>query len=172
MLLRSLHEPRSRPDLPGTISVRLAEAEQPLWHTFSSTVSFTVVPSWPPRPQRGRRLATALALSCLTVFSFAAACFAPAPRAGTLASSGFLLSAGLTSAQPMPVTDTGAALLTGVPRSDFLSLAEADALRRQHLFSSQYDAPAQSEMRLSPPPYETSPAYSPGEAAFAAYRTH
>ena len=168
MLLRSLHEPRPRLDLPGTISVRLAEAEQPLWHTLSSSIA----PSWPPRPQRGRRLATALALSCLTVFSFAAACFAPAPRAETLASSGFLLSAGLTSAQPMPVTDTGPALLTAVPQSDFLSVADADALRRQHLFSGQYEAPVQTEMRLPPLPYETSSGYSPGEAAFAAYRTH
>ncbi len=165
-LLRSLHQPRPHPDLPGAISVRLAEADQPLWRA----VSLTVAPSWPPRPQRGRRLATALALSCLTVLSFAAACFAPASRSGALTASGFLLPAGPPSMPPM-LGETGPALLSATPRSDFWGMTEADAQRRERLFVGQDEAPASPEMRLSPLPYESSPGYGQGAATFAAYRT-
>lgn len=164
MLLRALHEPRPRPDLPGVISVRLAEMEQPLRRVLPLTAALP----WPPRPQRGRRLATALALSCLTVFSFAATCFAPASRDGALTSSGFFLPTAPPSTQPVLV-ETGPAGLTTPPRNDFLGLTEADALRRERLFVGQYEAP--SGLRLSALPYETSPGYAQGEAAFAAYRT-
>jgi len=166
MLLRALHEPRPRPDLPGVISVRLAEAEQPLWRV----VSLTMTPAWPPRPQRGRRLATALALSCLTVLSFAAACFAPASRSGALTSSGFFFPTGLTSARPMLANEAGLAPLTDAPRSDFLTPPEADGMRRERLFVGQYEA--QPELRLSALPSESVPDYISGRVSFADYRTH
>lgn len=166
-LLRALHPPRPHPDLSGAISARLVEAEQPLWRVLS----LTAATPWPPRPQRGRRLATALALSCLTVLSFAATCFAPASRDGALTPSGFLLPTGAAPAQPVLV-ETGPALLSAAPRPDFLGLTEADALRRERLFVGQYEAPAPpSELRLSPLPYEASPGYAQGGATFAAYRT-
>lgn len=172
MLLRALHEPRPRPDLPSVISVRLTEAEQPLWRGLT----LTVTPSWPPRPQRGRRLITALALSCLTVLSFAAACFAPASRDGMLTSSGFLLQTGLTPAQPMLGNEPGPALLTAAPPSDFLGMTEADALRHGRLFVGQEEPTTASELRLSAFPYEPSPGYgqpSYGQikTTFAAYRS-
>ena len=165
-LLRALHQSRPHPDLPGAISVRLTESEQPL----RRVLSLNAAPFWPPRPQRGRRLATALGLSCLTVFSFAATCFAPAPQGGALTSSRFLLPMEPVSTQPALV-ETDPALLTAAPRNDFLSLTEADALRHERLFIGQYEVPASSDLRLSPLPYETPPGYAQGEAAFAAYRT-
>ena len=169
-LLRALHQPRPHPDLPVAISARLAEAEQPLWRVLSFTPA--------PRPQRGRRLAASLALSCLTVLSFAATCFAPTPQAGRLTSSGFLLPLE-TPPAPMLMNETSSetsnetnpALLSAAPRNDFLGLTEADALRYQRMFIGQYETPAPSELRLSPLSYETSAGYSQGEAAFAAYRT-
>jgi len=165
-LLRALHQPRPRPDLPGVISVRLAEAEQPLWHVLSVSVT----PSWPPRPQRGRRLVTALALSCLTVLSFAATCFAPASRDGALTASGFFLPTGPATTSPM-LGETSPTLLSAAPRPDFLGLTEADAPRRERLFVGQYETPTQTEMRLSNLPYEPSSGYVQGQATFAAYRT-
>ena len=166
MLLRALHEPHPYSDLRGAISVRLAEAEQPLWRVLS----LSVAPAWPPRPQRGRRLATALALSCLTVLSFAAACFAPASRSGPLTSSGFLLPMGLAATQPM-LEETGPALLPATPRQDFWGLTEADAQRRERMFTSQYESSPSSEMRLSPLSYEPASGYAQSTATFAAYRT-
>lgn len=167
MLLRALHDPRPRPDFSGAISMRLAEAEQPLWRILS----LNAASSWPPPPQRGRRLVTALALSCLTVLSFAATCFAPASRNGALTSSGFLLSTGLTSAQPIPANETNSELLTAVPRNDFLGLSETDTLRRERLFIGQDETPAQTELKFSNLPYETSPGYAQGETMFVAYHT-
>jgi len=75
-LLRGLHTPRPRSEMAARIALRLAETENapPLWQSFLP----------PPRPQRGRRLATALAFSCLTVFAFAAP-FAPPSRDGVRA---------------------------------------------------------------------------------------
>ena len=165
-LLRALHEPRPRTDLPGVISVRLSEAEQP-WHLSS----LAVTTAWPPRPQRGRRLATALALSCLTVLSFAATCFAPAAHNGALASSGFLFPTGLTPAQPALMDEASLAPLTEVSRPDFLGQSGAEGLRREHLFTGQYEAPPQPELRLSPLPSGGVPDFVRGQASFADYRT-
>lgn len=166
-LLRALHQPRPRPDLPSVISVRLTEAEQSLWRVQFSTTA----PPWPARPQRGRRLATALALSCLTMFSFAAACFAPAAREGALTSSGFLLSTEPAPTPSMLATEAGPTLLTAAPRNGFFDLTEADVLRRERLFVGHYEAPVPSELRLSNLPDDPSSGYAQGQAAFAAYRT-
>jgi len=167
MLLRALHQPRPRPDLPDVLSVRLAEAEQPLWRVLS----LTMTPCRPARPPRGRRLATALALSCLTVLSFAATCLAPASRDNVLTASGFFLPTGPISTPPMLVNEASPPLLTTAPRNNLLDLTEADALRRERLFVGHYEAPAPVELRLSNPPYGQSPGYAQGQAAFAAYRT-
>jgi len=167
MLLRGMHDPRPRADLPGAISTRLAEAEQPLWRV----ASLSVMPAWPPRPQRGRRLATALALSCVTVLSFTAACFAPAPSGGALSSSAFLPVAAPPAERPMSVGGAGLAPLSDVPRNDLLSLTEADGARRGRPFTAQYEA--QPEMRLSPLSVATEavPDYIQGQVSFADYRT-
>jgi len=163
MLLRSLHGPRPRPDLQSAISARLAEAEQPLWRV----VSLTITPVWPPRPQRGRRLATALAFSCLTVFSFAAACFAPAPHGGAMATSGSLFSTGMSPTPSVLMSEASLAPLADVSRSDLLSPSEE--MRRERLFASQYES--QPELRLSSFPSGTVPDYIQGQVSFAAYRT-
>ena len=74
LLLRGLAEPR----LPQELSQRFsATVALRLERTDGGTPGWRVLP--PPRPQRGRRLATALALSCLTVVSFALP-FAPESR--------------------------------------------------------------------------------------------
>ncbi len=160
-LLRGLHEPRPRADLPGVIAVRLSEAEQPLWRVLS----LPVAPSSAPR---GRRLATALALSCLTVLSFAATCFAPASRDGALTASRFLLPMGSV---PGPMNEASLTPLAAAPRPDFLLLTNGDGVRRDRLFTGQYETPAQPDLRLSPLPYETSAGYPQGQATFAGYRT-
>ncbi len=108
LLLRGLAEPRLPRDFSsGDFSQR-----------FSATVSLrleqpgSALPGWrvmhlpPPRPQRGRRLATALALSCLTIVSFALP-FAPEarPSARWAASGGPVF----------PVPASTDALLSGQP---------------------------------------------------------
>ncbi len=162
-LLRSLHEPRPRTELQGAIFARLAESEQP-WRFTLLTVS-------PHRPQRGRRLATALALSCMTVLSFAAACFAPAAHNGALASSGFFFPSGPTPVRTMPTDEASLSPLTDPSRPDFLSQPGTVGVRRERLFSSQGAAPPQPELRLSPLPDGSVPDYMQGQASFAEYRT-
>ena len=161
-LLRALHEPRPRPDLSGAISARLAESEQPWRLTLLAL---------PPRPQRGRRLATALALSCLTVLSFAATCFAPAAHNGALASSGFFFPSGLTPMRTMPTDEASLSPLTDMSHPDFLSQSGADGVRRERLFVGQDEASPQAELRLSPLPSGAVSDYMQGQASFADYRT-
>lgn len=112
LLLRGLSGPRLPQDFSRnfseTISLRL---DQP-----SSGPSWQVLCLTPPKPQRGRRLATALALSCLTVVSFALP-FAPEAH-DTLKSSAGFASGG--SAFPLPASTD--ALLSGQP-ADHLLLA-------------------------------------------------
>ena len=78
-LLRGLREPRPPRDFPGKTALRLERTEATRRYALSL-----------PRPQHGRRLASALALSCLTVVSFAlpfapdaahSSLFRPAPGA-------------------------------------------------------------------------------------------
>ncbi len=75
-LLRGLHRPRPRSEMSALIVSRLAATEgmPPPWRVLPPL----------PRPQRGRRLATALAFSCLAVFVVAAP-FAPSSRDGVRA---------------------------------------------------------------------------------------
>lgn len=162
MLLRALHEPRPRADLPEAIALRLSEAEQPLWHLISLSAA---------RPQRGRRLVSALALSCLTVLSFAASVLAPTSREGTFTSSGFLLPTGLTSLRSQPGNDAGLTSLAAAPQTDFLIPAAKDGGHGQRLFPWRYSA-VQPDLRLSLIPYEPSSGAFQGAATFSGYRTH
>ncbi len=161
MLLRALHEPRPRTDLPEAIALRLSEAEQPLWHLISLSAA---------RPQRGRRLVTALALSCLTVLSFAASVLAPPSREGTFTSSGFLLPTGLTSLRPLPASDPGLPSFAAAPQTDILILTE-NGTHSQRLFNGPYNA-VQPDLRLSLIPYETSSGSFQGAATFTGCRPH
>lgn len=160
-LLRALHEPRPRTDLSEAIALRLSEAEQPLWRFVSLSAA---------RPPRGRRLATALALSCLTVLSFAASVLAPTSQEGTFTSSGFLLPTGLTSLKPLPTTDPSLPSFVAAPQTDILILTE-DGTHRQRLFNGPYNA-VQPDLRLSLIPYETSSGAFQGAATFTGYRSH
>ena len=117
LLLRSLHQPRPHTDLTGQISVRLTQAEQPLWRVLVLTA---------PRPQRGRRLVTALALSCLTVLSFAAS-LAPASRDGALTTSGFFLPTGLLPARSPLTSEPNLVSWTNAPQNDLLILTDDEA---------------------------------------------
>lgn len=139
LLLRGLAEPR----LPQEFS------QQEFSQRFSATVALRLeqpdrgMPGWrvlsppPPRPQRGRRLATALALSCLTVVSFALP-FAPEARdSSRLAASGGLVfpmptsTDALLSGQPpervLVVSPGTAPAGFGMPRGDTLTLADTAA---------------------------------------------
>ena len=83
LMLRGLSGPR----LPQDFSRNFSE-------TVALRLDLPAGPSWqvlclaPPRPQRGRRLATAIALSCLTIVSFALP-FAPDSHDTPRASAGF-----------------------------------------------------------------------------------
>ena len=136
LVLRGLAEPRLPRDFsPTDFSQR-----------FSATVSLRLeqpdgeMPGWrvmllpPPRPQRGRRLATALALSCLTVVSFALP-FAPEARdSARWAASGspvFPVPAStdaLLSGQPpervLLVSPSSVPAGFSMPRGDTLTLAD------------------------------------------------
>lgn len=136
LLLRGLAEPR----LPGgyptdDFSQRFSQAvslrlEQP----NSAPPGWRVMHLPPPRPQRGRRLATALALSCLTIVSFALP-FAPEARysaqAAGFAGPVFPVPAStdaLLSGQPpervLLVSPGSAPTGFSAPRSDTLTLAD------------------------------------------------
>ncbi len=102
-------------------------------HEFSERFSATLAlrleqpdngnPGWrvillpPPRPQRGRRLATALALSCLTVVSFALP-FAPEARLSEQAGFG---------GPVFPVPASTDALLSGQPPERVLLVSPGSA---------------------------------------------
>lgn len=80
-LLRGLRDPAQPSDFSRTFSRtlarRLEQTEAQEWRMFSlPTLVRPVIFLSPTKPQRGRRLATALALSCLTLLSLVAP-FAP-----------------------------------------------------------------------------------------------
>lgn len=117
LLLRGLSGPQLPQDFSRNFSETIAlRLDQP-----SSGPNWQVLCLAPPRPQRGRRLATALALSCLTIVSFALP-FAPEAH-DTLKSSAGFASGG--SAFPLPVSTD--ALLSGQPADHFLLTVPAPA---------------------------------------------
>lgn len=159
MLLRSLHEPRPGNRMEAQISMRLDDAEQPLWRIFVLT---------PPRPQRGRRFATALALSCLTVLSFAAS-LAPASRDGALTTSGMLLPIGFLPARPQLTNDAGLASWSNNSQADVLVLTNNDSSRSAHFYSGQYIALPSSDLRVSALSNAPEPRYNPATVSFVSY---
>ncbi len=101
MLLRGLGEPRPSQGFSEAVRRRLEQPEPDTlrWHVLLLTP--------PVKPQRGRRLATALALSCFTVLSVVAPF---APDAGKAARS----SASLLESR-FDAPGSSDALLSGIP---------------------------------------------------------
>jgi hypothetical protein len=160
LLLRSLHSPRPQADLQGRILVRLTEAEQPLWRVLVLTT---------PRPQRGRRLMTALAISCLTVLSFAVS-LAPDSRDGALTTSGFLLPMGFLPARSPLADNTNLVSWTNEPQNDLLIVNNDAALHQARFYSGQYLSLPSSDLRLSAMP-DAAPRSIPNSMDFAVYRS-
>ena len=96
-LLRGLRESRPPQDFSLAVARRLEQADAPKWRLLCLPPSSLV------RPQRGRRLASALFLSCLTVVSFALP-FAPEAVRSSSENSGSTAFAGPSASD---------ALLTG-----------------------------------------------------------
>jgi hypothetical protein len=160
-LLRGLHSQQPARNLPETIIARASAAETNtlLWSEALLPLS---------RPQRGRRLTTALAFSCLTVFAFAAP-FAPAARdvtvtAGILGSGHFPTGFSLFSSS---------AVLNLPPEADlrpasYQSLTESDEARSEKVFAARYlptADPAAASLAD-----DAVRGYVQGDAAFAGYR--
>lgn len=179
-LLRSLHEPRLQTGLPDAIHARLAQADAPVafW-----TVLFPLAASTESadRPQRGRRLVNALALSCLAVLTLSAP-FAPASQDGVLTAS----MLGLPRALPVPASaanlpaQPGPLLLTAmlpadVRPSEFFILTDTDNARRERAFAGQYAQPFSLDILAAPLNSGSSDdavrGYVQGDVAFAGYRT-
>ena len=120
------------------------------------------------RPQRGRRLATALTFSCLAVFVIAAP-FAPASRDVT-ASAGLFRAAHFSSGLAF---FPGTAILTAPAEADlrpagYQSLTESDEARREQVFAARYLPP--SDPTPAPLADDAVRGYAQGDAAFAGYR--
>ena len=160
-LLRALHQPQPRRNFPEAMTTRLAEADSPfyLWKTL-----FLL----PARPQRGRRLATALALFCLTIFAVAAP-FAPPSQDEASASWTFLRPAAAPA-------QTGDVLPTAMPDADvrpasFLTLTDTEEAQRERAFAGQYAQSAQPDPMAAPLADDAVRGYVQGDIAFAGYRT-
>lgn len=120
-LLRGLREPQPPRDFSRSAVMRLnqAEAGAQRWRSFGLPPVSLVAVSL-PKPQHGRRLAGALALSCLTVVSFAL------PFAPDAAHSAFFRPASGTAFHVPAPTD---ALLSGQLPDRSLILPVSDLTR-------------------------------------------
>ncbi len=147
-LLRGLREPRPPRNFPAVVTQRLEQTDAHRWRALCLP-SGARSPWAAPKPQRGRRLAGALVLSCVTVVSFALP-FAPeAHQAAPPSSFGSSLDTG-GSAFAAPLASD--ALLTGrmpertmlAPVSDLahFSSAETPPLVPSTLTLTAIDAPA------------------------------
>ena len=139
-LLRGLREQRAPRDFSHAIALRLTqtEAEAHGWRVLSSPVPLGRLTGGLPRPQRGRRLASALAISCLTMFSFA---LPFGPEARDAARSSLFGSGAASGSAAFGVPAPTDALLSGrVPER--ITLMPAGDISR---FSS-------AEVPASPPP--------------------
>ena len=160
-LLRGLHSQQPVRSLPDAILARASAVEA---NTFPWSEALLPL----SRPQRGRRLTTALAFSCLTVFAIAAP-FAPAARdvtasAGMLGSGHFPTGFSLFSSSPT---------LSLTPEADlrpagYQSLTESDEARREKVFAARYLPP--SDPAATPLADDAVRGYVQGDAAFAGYR--
>lgn len=161
-LLRGMHAPRPRTEFSRRLS-----SQEILSQTAAPPVLTWRFAAAPPRPQRGRRLLAALALSCLTVSSLTTLAFAPASRGGRAApaavqASAFWSAPGLTPddlAQPAaafdPLFSPAAA-----PRRGFPALSGADDGGRV-FYAQSYGVPAYGQ---APAPFQA------GTVSLSAYR--
>ncbi len=136
-LLRGLAVPRP----PLEFSRQLTSQE-----IYAQNLSWRVI-SLPPRPQRGRRLMAALALSCLTLFVLV-----PASRDGQVVSSSAPLSAfpepagrgaaGMLGTFTPPDAQIGppAYALTGTPSQNYITFA--GTFDRSFSYPPSYEPPA------------------------------
>lgn len=159
-LLRALHETRPRTDMSDAIARRLADAEAP-------TALWPILFPEAPRPQRGRRLLTSLALSCFTVLVFAGP-FAPASQNEALSSASFVVPQRYALRTPLSIEG---GMLTGMPGanmrpSEFLTLTDTEEPRRERLFVAQ-----QADLAGAPLGDEAVRGYVQGDVALAGYRT-
>ena len=160
-LLRGLHSQQPARGFPETILARATAAEVSVFPWQEALLPLS-------RPQRGRRLTTALAFSCLTVFAIAAP-FAPAARNASE-------SAGMLEAAHFPTNFSllsSAALLTLSPGADlrpagYQSLTESDEVRSEKVYAARYLPPA--DPAATPLADDAVRGYVQGDAAFAGYR--
>ncbi len=147
-LLRGLAEPRP----PLELSRRLSSQE-----IYTQSISSRVV-NLPPRPQRGRRLMAALALSCLTLFAFA-----PASRDGQVVpSAGPLTSfpSPATASQEMLLPPTRPAMgppafaLSGTSRPGLVTFASVTTFDRDFAYPPLY-GPSAALFQTSRPAEKT-----------------
>ena len=172
-LLRGLHMQRPLEGFPEAIRARTVAAESaaPLWQEALLPLT---------RPQRGRRLTTAMAFSCLTILVIAAP-FAPASRdghtsAGLLGTPGLLGPRSLLSAAHFSsglAFFSSASALSAAPDTDlrpagYQSLTESDEARREQVFAARY-IPV-SDPAQTPLTDDAVHGYVQGDVAFAGYR--
>lgn len=152
-LLRGLYATRPRPELSQRIVEQMMQQEQ------NGLPSLSL----PPVPQRGRRLALSLALSCLTVLTVAAP-FAP----GALQQARRSAPATPTPDPLMMSADTSGLLtLTPPPpgRSGFVTLTGAEMPTREQFFA-RYGSPQAPKLPFSE---DSARRYAPAQVSFIEY---
>ena len=172
-LLRSLHQPQPPTQFPQAIAVQVEH--RGTLSALCAELWIEIRGNWlptPTRPQRGRRLATSLALSCLTVLAVAAP-FAPASRDQVLSASGFFLPTGMSSEAPAQpgMTSLAAMTLPDARPAEALILTDSDEARRERLFAAQYAQPAPPALAAAPGGDDAVNSYVQGDVALAGYRT-
>ena len=172
-LLRGLREPGPPRDFPHAVALRLKQTEAQNWRLLSLPgLDLPKTHFAAPRPQRGRRLAGALVLSCFTVVSFALP-FAPEARQAARSSSAIFGSSLAPGSSAFGVPLETDALLSGkvpervtlIPVSGLMPLAPAEAPAPGTLALTQMNTlPLSSGMEMTPrdAPF--------GNAQFAEYK--
>lgn len=144
-LLRELREPGPPRDFSHVVALRLEQAETQSWRVlrrpnFERSSYSTVL-----RPQRGRRLAGALVLSCFTVVSFALP-FAPEAQQAARSSSAMFGSNLSSGSSAFGAFSEPNALLSGrVPER--VTLIPVNDLT--HLSPTEISAPAAAALTLT-----------------------
>jgi len=165
-LLRGLREPGPPRDFSHVVALRLEQAETQSWRVLRRPGLDLPKPHLTvPRPQRGRRLAGALVLSCFTVVSFALP-FAPEARQAARSSSAMFGSSLNAGSSAFGVPSEPDALLSGrVPER--VTLIPVNDLT--HLSPTETSAPAAGTLTLTgtnTPPLGTGLEMPPRDASF------
>lgn len=169
-LLRGLREPGPPRDFSDVIALRLEQAQtRGRYALRRPSVGGPKIYLAAPRPQRGRRLAGALVLSCVTVVSFALP-FAPEARQAARSSSAMLGSSLGTGSSAFGVSsETDALLLGRVPERILLTPATIPVSDLAHLSLTGPTAPAAGTLTLAgmnTPPLGSSLEMIPRDASF------